>query len=616
MEMLINANQPEELRVALFDNNLLHDLDIENPTSVKKKANIYKGIITRIEPSLEAAFVDYGTQRQGFLPLKEICPQYYQTNSSNRSEGKEKPRIKDLVKEKQELMVQIDKEERGNKGAALTTYITLAGCYLVLMPNAPGAGGISRRIEGEEREELRTIWRNLHSQENMGVIIRTSGIGKSLEDIQWDLDVLSNQWQAIKTAYQQQSAPFLIHQEGDVIIRSIRDNLRKSITSIIIDDQETYIKAKNYIEQVNPAFISNLKLYQDKVPLFSRYQIESQIETAYQRNVLLPAGGSIVIDRTEALVTIDVNSAKATRATNIEDTALSTNLEAADEVARQLRLRDLGGLIVIDFIDMGSTRNQREVENRLREALKCDRARTQGSRISRFGLLEMSRQRLRQVLGESSQETCPRCEGQGIIRGIQSLALSMLRLLEEEALKGTHRQIQLEIPVPLSTFILNEKRDVILDIEKRHNVTLLILPNPHLETPHYKINRRSGTKTPHSHTLVTEPETTAVVVPTRPSSSDTQPAIQGITPPPRPVTKKAGLIKRLFSALSTDTQEKTVAKDKEPTKQISSKPSSGRPSQYRGRRKKNTGSSQSSNTNRQRYRGNYNKQRKAPPKDD
>ena len=427
-KMLINATQPEEIRVALVKNNYLYDLDIDTSSDIKKKGNIYKAVVTRREPSLDAVFVEYGSKRQGFLPLKEIAAEYLSKNLDDYPD--EKPPITTLIKEGQELLIQVDKEERGNKGAALTTFITLAGCYLVLMPNNPNSGGISRRIEGDERDELKETLNALQLPEEMGLIIRTAGVGKNHDELQADLDMLCNQWQSIKNAYNTQLAPCLIHQEGDVILRSIRDNLRKSIDEIIIDEHVSYIKAKQYIEQVKPDFLPNLKLYNSNIPLFSYHQVESQIETAYQREVALPSGGALVIDRTEALVSIDVNSAKATSGSDIETTAYNTNLEAANEIARQLRLRDLGGLVVIDFIDMNSSKNQREVENRLKDALKTDRARIQVGRISRFGLLEMSRQRLRLSLGEHAQETCPRCEGRGTARNIQSQSLSIVRLIE------------------------------------------------------------------------------------------------------------------------------------------------------------------------------------------
>lgn len=507
-KMLINATQAEEVRVALVKNNILFDLDIECPSEVKKKGNIYKALVTRREPSLDAVFVEYGAKRQGFLPLKEISPEYLSTHPDNF--GENRPPITALIREGQELLVQVDKEERGTKGAALTTFITLAGCYLVLMPNSPRSGGISRRIEGDERDELKETFNSLQLKEDMGLIIRTAGVGKSQEELQADLDMLCNQWQAIKNAYHNQLAPCLIHQEGDVITRSIRDNLRKTIEEIIIDDQVSYVKAKQYIEQVKPDFLPNLKLYKSTIPLFNFYQVESQIETAFQREVLLPSGGALVIDRTEALVSIDINSAKATSGSDIETTALNTNLEAAEEIARQLRLRDLGGLVVIDFIDMNSTKNQREVENRLKEALKADKARIQVGRISRFGLLEMSRQRLRLSLGESAQVVCPRCEGRGAVRNAPSHGLSIIRLIEEEALKEKTSEVQVQLSPEMATFIMNEKRDFILEIEKRHGVDILIVANPHLQAPRYTITRLKednvGKHKKPSYSLIQQPD--------------------------------------------------------------------------------------------------------------
>ena len=484
--MLINATQPEELRVAIVDGQKLFNLDIESPGREQKKANIYKGLITRVEPSLEAAFVDYGAERHGFLPLKEIARAYLDPEAVKPGS---RVNIKEALKERTEVVVQIDKEERGNKGAALTTFISLAGRYLVLMPNNPRAGGVSRRIEGADRSELRDAMSQLQFPEDMGLIVRTAGVGKSVEELQWDLDYLLQLWQAIEQSAKERKAPFLIYQESDVIIRSIRDYLRGDIGEIVVDDRKMYEKADTFIRQVMPNNAKKLRLYDDEVPLFTRYQIESQIETAFQRSVQLPSGGSIVIDHTEALTSIDINSARATKGADIEETALNTNLEAADELARQLRLRDLGGLFVIDFIDMTPARNQREVENRLREALKQDRARVQVGRISRFGLLEMSRQRLRPSLGESSQLTCPRCKGQGTIRGVESLALSILRIVEEEAMKESTQRIVAQLPVPVATFLVNEKRRGILAIEERQDVEVILLPNEHLQTPDYRIER-------------------------------------------------------------------------------------------------------------------------------
>lgn len=481
--MLINATQPEELRVALVDGQRLYDLDIESGAREQKKANIYKGRITRIEPSLEAAFVDFGSERHGFLPLKEISREYFKKAPEGRVN------IKDVLSEGQEVIVQVEKEERGNKGAALTTFISLAGRYLVLMPNNPRAGGISRRIEGEERNELREALNGLVAPADMGLIVRTAGLGRSSEEMQWDLDYLLQLWTAIKEASLDRSAPFLIYQESNVIIRAIRDYLRQDIGEVLIDSVEAQDEALTFIRQVMPQYASKIKLYEDSVPLFNRFQIESQIETAFQRVVELPSGGSIVIDPTEALVSIDINSARATKGSDIEETALQTNLEAAEEIARQLRLRDIGGLIVIDFIDMTPAKNQRAVEEKVRECLEADRARVQVGRISRFGLLEMSRQRLRPSLGESSGIVCPRCNGTGIIRDVESLSLAILRLIEEEALKDRTAEVRAQVPIPVAAFLLNEKRNSITKIELRTRARIVILPNDHLETPHFEVQR-------------------------------------------------------------------------------------------------------------------------------
>ncbi|OJA04140.1 ribonuclease E [Halomonas sp. QHL1] len=481
--MLINATQPEELRVALVDGQRLYDLDIESGAREQKKANIYRGKITRVEPSLEAAFVDYGADRHGFLPLKEISREYFVKDVSGR------PSIKEVLKEGQEVIVQVDKEERGNKGAALTTFVSLAGRFLVLMPNNPRAGGISRRIEGDERSQLKDAMGQLTVPDKMGLIVRTAGIGRNPEELQWDLDYLVQVWESITTEAAKRPAPFLIYRESNVIIRAMRDYLRQDIGEVLIDSPEIHAEALAFIRQVMPSYQQKIKLYADEVPLFSRFQIESQIETAYQREVKLPSGGSIVIDHTEALVSIDINSARATRGSDIEETALQTNSEAADEIARQLRLRDIGGLVVIDFIDMGPARNQREVENRMRDALKLDRARVQIGRISRFGLMEMSRQRLRPSLGETSGVVCPRCNGQGTIRDVRSLSLSIMRLIEEEAMKENSAQIRAILPVPVATYLLNEKRSVLADLESRQNVRVVLLPNPEMDTPHYDVQR-------------------------------------------------------------------------------------------------------------------------------
>ncbi|MCX8049940.1 MAG: Rne/Rng family ribonuclease [Methylohalobius sp.] len=484
--MLINATQPEELRVALVDGQKLYDFDIEVPSREQKKANIYKGRITRIEPSLEAAFVNYGAERHGFLPFKEIAPNYF---SHPLEPDQSRSEIKDLIHEGQEVIVQIEKEERGNKGAALTTYIALAGSYLVLMPNNPRAGGISRRIEGEARGDLKEIIASLDLPEGMGLIVRTAASGKTAEELQWDLNYLLQLWEAIERSANSKPAPFLIFQESNVIIRALRDHLRADIDEILVDNPATYRMVRNFLQQVMPHFISKAKLYEDTVPLFSRFQIESQIELAYQREVPLPSGGAIVIDHSEALTAIDINSARATKGGDIEETALTTNLEAAEEIARQLRLRDLGGLFVIDFIDMASARNQRAVEQKLKEAVKSDRAKVQIGRISRFGLLEMSRQRLRPSLGESSLIPCPRCQGRGTIRSTESLALAVLRIIEEEALKPGTSRVVAHLPLEPATYLLNEKRQALEQIEKRHEVSVVIVPSKHLETPAYEIQR-------------------------------------------------------------------------------------------------------------------------------
>ena len=482
--MLINATHSEELRVALVDGQRMFDLDIESGAREQKKANIYRGRITRVEPSLEAAFVDYGSERHGFLPLKEISREYFKDQSqSSRSS------IRELVKEGQEIVVQVDKEERGNKGAALTTFISLAGRYLVLMPNNPRAGGISRRIEGEERSQLRDVMNQLTVPAESGVIVRTAGIGRSAEDIQWDLDYLQQLWDSITVASDKHPAPFLIYQESNVIIRAMRDYLRPDIGEVLIDELKVYQDVLTFVQQVMPSYENKIKLYDQETPLFNRFQIESQIETAFQREVTLPSGGAIVIDPTEALVSIDINSARATKGSDIEETALNTNLEAAEEIARQLRLRDMGGLVVIDFIDMGPMRNQRAVENKLRDSLKLDRARVQVGRISRFGLMEMSRQRLRPSLGETSGIVCPRCSGQGSIRDVASLALSIIRLINEEASKDRSAEIRVVLPVNMATYLLNEKRAEILEVEKTAGVRIVIIPNPQMDTPHFEVSR-------------------------------------------------------------------------------------------------------------------------------
>ncbi len=483
--MLINATQEEELRVALVDGQKLYDLDLEGPGHELKKANIYKGIITRVEPSLEAAFVDYGVERHGFLPLKEIAREYFKDGHtySNRTN------LQEALPEGTEVIVQIEKEERGLKGAALTTYISLAGSFLVLMPNNPRAGGISRRIEGDERDEMKAALNSISVPHGMGIIIRTAGVGKSTQELEWDLSVLTKLWDFIQKAAAEKPAPFLIYQESNVILRAVRDYLRQDIGEILIDNKEVYEQTLKHISMVRPEFTNRVKLYTAEVPLFTHYQIENQIESAFQRKVRLPSGGEIVIDPTEALTSIDINSAKATKGGDIEETALQTNLEAADEIARQLRLRDLGGLFVIDFIDMTPVKNQREVENRMREAVQSDRARIQIAKISRFGLLELSRQRIRPSINDTSTHVCPRCSGQGFIRDVESLSLSILRLIEEEALKDNTEQVHAQVPIKVGAYLLNEKKDAINSIEKRHDVRVYIIPNAQLDTPHYEIYR-------------------------------------------------------------------------------------------------------------------------------
>jgi len=484
--MLVNATQHEELRVAMVDGQKLYDLDIEVPTREQKKANIYKGRITRIEPSLEAAFVDYGAERHGFLPLKEISSEYFIANPAPDS----RINIKEVLREGQEIVVQVEKDERGTKGAALTTYVSLAGRFLVLMPNNPSAGGVSRRITGEERDVVRDSLEALNLPEHMGCIVRTAGVGRETEELRWDLDYLLRVWEAIKSVVVTRPAPFLIYQEGNAIVRALRDNFSNEIGEVLIDDPGVYKDAEEFMTRVMPQSLRKLKLYDDPgVALFNRFQIESQIESAYSHTVSLPSGGAIVIDHTEALTAIDINSARATRGEDIEQTAYNTNLEAAEEIARQLRIRDLGGLIVIDFIDMGPQRNQRDVENRLRESVRFDRARIQIGKISRFGLLEMSRQRLRPSLEESTQLVCPRCSGNGSVRSVESLALAVLRLVGEEARKDRTAKVIVLVPIEVANYILNEKRDWVQNIQDLNKVAVVIVGDPELDTPHYSIRR-------------------------------------------------------------------------------------------------------------------------------
>ncbi len=513
--MLVNATQQEELRVALVDGQRIYDLDIEIPSRETKKANVYKGRITRVEPSLEAAFVDYGAERHGFLPLKEVTRDYFKTQDGNGNRG-----IRDLLQEGQELIVQVEKEERGNKGAALTTFISLAGRFLVLMPNNPRAGGVSRRIEGEDREQLREAMDNLQIPEGMGAIVRTAGVGRTPEELQWDLNNLVDVWNAIRQAAEGRPAPFLIYQESKAILRALRDYLSDDIGEILVDKKETYEEAQEYMQRFMPGNLRRLKFYDDHVPLFTRYQIESQIESAYSHKVTLPSGGSIVIDHTEALVSIDINSARSTRGSDIETTACNTNLEAADEIARQMRLRDVGGLIVLDFIDMESQKNQRAVEDRLREAVKQDRARIQIGRISRFGLLELSRQRLRPSISESTNIVCPRCSGMGVIRSVESLALAILRLIGEEARKDRTAKVIAQLPVDVATYLMNEKRDWLNSIEVRSQIGIVLVPNRYLETPAYEIRRVRDDElglpenTITSHQLAVQPQIDLVALAT------------------------------------------------------------------------------------------------------
>jgi len=568
--MLFNATQPEELRVAIVDGQKLIDLDIETAGKEQRKSNIYKAVITRIEPSLEAAFVEYGGSRHGFLPFKEVNPQYYQPGSGNR------PSIKEALREGQELLVQVEKDERGNKGAALTTYISLAGRYIVLMPNNPSGGGVSRRIEGEERNELRDILAQLEVPHGMGIIVRTAGIGRSLEELQWDLNYLKQLWDAIDGAAKSEKAPSLIYLESSLVVRAIRDYFHPDIGEILVDTDEIFQQAQAFMGTVMPANVNRVKRYHDDVPLFSRFQIEHQIESAHAREVRLPSGGAIVIDHTEALTAIDINSARATRGSDIEATALNTNLEAADEIGRQLRLRDLGGLIVIDFIDMESSRNQREVENRLRDALHYDRARVQVGKISRFGLLELSRQRLAPSLEEGSFTPCPRCNGIGHIRGTESSALHILRIIQEEAMKENSAAIHVQVPVDVATFLLNEKRSDIHRIESRLRVDVTLIPNPHLETPHYSVIRLRhddlvGEARQASYKLVEKPEekTAAAEAAQEIKAQRPRAVVQGITPAqPAPIAKErveeqkpgGGLFGWLFGWLKPAKEEAPAAK--------------------------------------------------------
>jgi len=597
--MLINATQQEEMRVALVDGQKLYDLDIESPGHEQKKANIYKGVITRVEPSLEAVFVNYGAERHGFLPLKEIAKTYFP--SDYRFDGR--PNIKDVVKEGQEVIVQIDKEERGQKGAALTTFISLAGSYLVLMPNNPRAGGISRRIEGDERSELKESLSKLNLPDGMGLIVRTAGVGKSFEELEWDLNVQMAYWTAIEKVSEARKAPFLIHQESNVIIRAIRDYLRRDIGEILIDNEKVHKQVLEHMQLLRPDYVNRVKVYKNDIPLFNHYQIENQIESAFQREVRLPSGGSIVIDPTEALTSIDINSARATKGGDIEETALNTNLEAADEIARQLRLRDLGGLLVIDFIDMTPARHQREVENRLKEAVQQDRARVQLGRISRFGLLEMSRQRLRPSLGEASTHVCPRCLGQGTIRSVESSALSILRLMEEEALKDNTKQVRANVPIEVAAYLLNDKRDTLKRIEGRLKVTLQIIPVRELDTPHYEVSRVRSDDTVIESNSKSIPQSTpekeeASATVAEPQNKE-QPALQGFVAPAQaaPVVTKSepGIFSVFFSwvmGLFKSEEKKTSHKGRDNRRSQSPRNRKRNPRNRNNQRDRNTEKSQ------------------------
>ncbi|MCW8924047.1 MAG: Rne/Rng family ribonuclease, partial [Gammaproteobacteria bacterium] len=598
--ILINATQKEEIRVAMVDGQQLYDLDVEIPSQEQKKANVYKGKITRVEPSLEACFVDYGAERHGFLSFKEISRSYF-TEAGLKASGR--PDIRTAIAEGTEVVVQIEKEERGNKGAALTTFISLAGRFLVLMPNNPRAGGVSRRIEGEDRNTIREAMSQLNIPDGMGMIVRTGGIGRSVEELQWDLDYLLQLWDAFEKAAVDRPAPFLIYQESNVIIRALRDYFRNDISEVLIDSPKVFETAKQFIEQVMPNRISKIKLYEDTVPMFNRFQIENQIESAYRREVQLPSGGSIVVDHTEALISIDINSARATKGSDIEETATNTNLEAADEIARQLRLRDLGGLVVIDFIDMMSNKNQRAVENRLRDAVAIDRARVQIGRISRFGLLEMSRQRLKPSLGEATQIVCPRCTGNGTIRTVESLALSLVRIAEEEALKESTGRVEVHVPVDVATFMLNEKRKAIAEVEAQTGVHILVIASTALETPQYRVERVRKADMPESSDKASYQQAEVIDQSYHPEQhkekliQPERPAVASIAPtkpkPPAVTAKKEnskGLIASIVSLFTNEDEAEKPAK----------KGQQQRPSQAGNR------------AGRGRQRGNRNRNRRSP----
>ena len=614
--ILINAVQKEEVRVAMVDGQQLYDLDVEVPSREQKKSNVYKGKITRVEPSLEACFVDYGAERHGFLPFKEISRSYF-TEEAQKSSGR--PDIRTAIKEGQEVVIQIEKEERGNKGAAITTFISLAGRYLVLMPNNPRAGGVSRRIEGEDRNLIREALSQLEVPDGMGLIVRTAGVGRNAEELQWDLNYLLQLWAAFEKAASERPSPFLIYQESDVTTRALRDYFRSDITEVLIDSKDVYDAAMDFVQQVMPNSVQKIKYYEDTVPLFNRFQVENQIESAYRREVALPSGGSVVIDHTEALISIDINSARATKGGDIEETATNTNLEAADEVARQLRLRDLGGLVVIDFIDMMNNKNQRAVENRLNAAVERDRARVQIGRISRFGLMEMSRQRLKPSLGESTQIVCPRCTGQGTIRTVESLSLSLVRILEEEALKSGTARVDIQVPIDVATYMLNEKRQAIAEIEKLSGVHVLIVANPTLETPQYNVERvRKSDSDDNSdkasyQRVEKESQYNVDITQEKPIQPE-QAAVQSIKPGRRPAAKapepvpevktgSTGILGKIVSLFSGD--------DK--AGEVEEKPAVAKPNRGRNQQGRNQSSGQNRNRNKNRNR---NRNRKPDNKQD